>query len=87
MMIKKAAPVITLQDDGTYYLEFRGNKMTLRYHSNWDQWEMFCDNAARRAYNGAGITMFNSLKDVEKKYKTWAGIVQIVAVNESAIVH
>lgn len=86
-MIKKAAPVITLQDDGTYYLESRGNKMTLRYHASWNQWEMFCDNAARRAYNGPGITMFNSLKEVEKKYKTWAGIVQIVAANESDIAH
>lgn len=86
-MNKKAAPLIVLQDDGTYYLESRGNKMTLRYHSSWDQWEMFCDNAARRAYNSPGITMFNSLKEVEKKYKTWAGIVQIVAVSEFGIVH
>lgn len=86
-MTKKAAPVITLQNDGSYYLEARGNKMTLRYHANWDQWEMFCDNAARRAYNGPGVTMFNSLKEVEKKYKTWAGICQVVALNGTGAVH
>ncbi|HAT7708268.1 TPA: hypothetical protein JAX41_004721 [Enterobacter roggenkampii] len=86
-MTKKAAPVITLQNDGSYYLEARGNKMTLRYHADWDQWEMFCDNAARRAYNGPGVTMFNSLKEVEKKYKTWAGICQVVALNETGAVH
>lgn len=35
-MTKKVAPVITLQNDGSYYQEARGNKMTLRYHANWD---------------------------------------------------
>ncbi|NTZ48356.1 hypothetical protein C3Z09_22165 [Lelliottia aquatilis] len=86
-MTKKAAAVITLQNDGSYYLEARGNKMTLRYHSKWDQWEMFCDNASRQAWSGPGIKMFNSLKEVEKKYKTWAGICAVVALNETGMAH
>ncbi|HII1671960.1 TPA: hypothetical protein ACYZE8_002387 [Salmonella enterica] len=71
---KKAKPVkaIMLLEDGNYFLESRGNKMTLSRGANG--WEMWVDNASHRAYRGAGVKVFGSLEAVEAKYKSWRGI-------------
>ena len=63
-------------DENTFYLESRGNKMTLsRKQDAWGEfWQMSTDNASHRAYRGLGIKEFASLEDVEKHYKSWRGV-------------
>lgn len=69
---KKPVKAITLLADGNFFLESRGNKMTLiRGESGWEMW---VDNASHRAYRGAGVKVFGSLVAVEAKYKSWRGI-------------
>ena len=56
----------------------RGCEMTLVQQTQ-GHWEMRSINASTRAYH-RGIPMakvFNTLEEVEAKYKSWKGIVQI----------
>ncbi len=68
-------------DSKTFYLETRGNKMTLSHKEDalGEYWEMFTDNASRRAYRGLGIKQFASLEAVEKQYKSWRGVSTLLA--------
>ena len=68
-------PIIQI-DENTFYLESRGNKMTLsRKQGAWVEfWQMSTDNASHRAHRGLGIKEFASLEAVEKHYKSWRGV-------------
>lgn len=73
------ANAITMVNDKKYTLRARGCDFTLEQQEN-GKWWMTVMNAAVRAYNN-GFSMpkeFDSLKDVEKQYKSWAGISQLV---------
>ncbi|MGL1407021.1 hypothetical protein ACSTIX_10585 [Vibrio parahaemolyticus] len=72
--------VIQQLGETTFYLESRGNKMTLsRVTDVWGtHWQMHTDNASHRAYRGLGIKEFSTLEDVEKNYKSWRGIAALV---------
>lgn len=67
-------------DETTFYLESRGNKMTLSLVSDsWGHhWQMQTDNASHRAYRGLGVKEFATLEEVEKNYKSWRGIAALV---------
>lgn len=70
--------IIEQIDANTFKLNARGNEMTLkRYRTGW---EMYVVNAAVRAWNrGYAIPKyFDTLEEVEAKYKTWSGIVALV---------
>jgi hypothetical protein len=73
--------VITQIDSNTFYLESRGNKMTLsREQDTLGQfWRMSTDNASHRAYRGLGVKEFASLEAVEKHYKSWRGVSLLLA--------
>ena len=73
--------VIQQLDTNTFYMESRGNKMTLKKKSTifGDIWEMYTDNASRRAWRGLGVKEFDTLADVQKHYKSWRGISLLVA--------
>lgn len=68
--------MISQIDTHKYYLENRGNKMTLVKHETCigTHWTMYTDNASRRAYKAFAQRDFDSLADVEKHYKSWKGI-------------
>ncbi len=68
---------INMLSSTKYYLESRGNKMTLVKEG--DEWAMYVVNASVRAWRrGYAIPRyFASLDEVEKKYKTWRGISQL----------
>lgn len=67
-------------NEDTYYLESRGNKMTLtKISTSWGhEWQMFTDNASRRAFRGLGMRRFKNLLQVETAYKSWRGIAALV---------
>ncbi len=66
-------------DDNTFYLESRGNKMTLRrIHNCFGEWEMMTNNASVRAYRTPGVKYFDDLAQVEKQYKSWRGISALI---------
>lgn len=69
---------IQMINSKTFYTEARGNKMTLKFCDILNRWEMYTDNAAHRAYRGAGVKCFVCLGAVEKSYKSWRGIAQLV---------
>lgn len=68
-------------DTNTYYLESRGNKMTLTLkETKWGpEWEMYTDNASHRAYRGLGMRTFSNLMQVETAYKSWRGIAALAS--------
>lgn len=71
--------------DGSYSVKARGNKMILRHiQSILGQWSVTTDNASHRAYRGLGVRYFNSLREVEKSYKSWRGIAELVELPSSA---
>lgn len=66
--------------DNAFYLESRGNKMTLTQEI-WGGsllWIMRVDNASVRAWRSLGEKHFNNLAEVEKKYKSWRGIAALI---------
>lgn len=69
--------------DIAYFLKARGSEMTLTRVK--DGWEMITVNAAVQAHrNGFAIPQyFPDLAAVEKRYKTWRGILQLVAAEEN----
>lgn len=70
--------------DGSYSVKARGNKMILRHvKSSLGQWSVTTDNASHRAYRGLGVRYFNSLREVEKSYKSWRGIAELVELPSS----
>lgn len=74
--------------DGSYSVKARGNKMILRHvQSNLGQWSVTTDNASHRAYRGLGVRYFNSLCEVEKNYKSWRCIAELVELPSSAQVN
>jgi hypothetical protein len=56
----------------------RGTTMTLSYNEVCGYWQMASDNAAVRAWRSLGVHVFNSLAEVEAKYKTWRGISALI---------
>lgn len=77
----KAAPkkgVITAIENG-FFLEYRGNKMTLQFCKILNCWEMFNENASSVAHRTFGYSAYSSLKEVENKYKSWKGISLLAA--------
>lgn len=68
----------------TFELSARGNEMTLKWNDTYDCWEMLTVNASTRAYNGVmpSIKFFDSLEQVEKKYKSWRGIVALAGYDK-----
>jgi hypothetical protein len=70
--------VITENKDGSYSLTSRGNQFTLIH--TCDQWQMWTNNAATRAWNrgGPSLRVFDTLEQVEAAYKSWRGIVALV---------
>ncbi|MBL0436796.1 hypothetical protein JD543_04870 [Aeromonas caviae] len=71
--------MIEMLADGSYSVKARGNKMILRHvQSSLGQWSVTTDNASHRAYRGLGVRYFNSLREVEKSYKSWRGIAELV---------
>lgn len=56
----------------------RGTTMELSYNEVRGYWQMMSDNVSRRAWGGLGIKTFRSLAEVEKSYKTWRGISELV---------
>ncbi len=52
----------------------RGTTMTLSWNETCGYWQMTSDNASRRAWRGLGISVYRTLADVEKKYKSWRGL-------------
>ncbi len=57
----------------------RGTTMILNWNERLGYWQMTSDNASRRAWRGLGISVYRTLADVEKKYKTWRGVSALVA--------
>lgn len=77
--------MIEMLADGSYSVKARGNKMILRHiQSILGQWSVTTDNASHRAYRGLGVRYFNSLREVEKSYKSWRGIAELVELPSSA---
>jgi hypothetical protein len=64
-------------NDQHFKLTARGSEMNLKFEDGW--WVMYTVNATVRAFRrGFAIPKFHkTLKDVEDKYKTWAGIAAI----------
>lgn len=71
---------IQMLSDNTFFLQSRGNKMTLRQvNESYGKWEMQTENASQRAYGGLGLRHFDNLQQVEKHYKSWRGIASLVS--------
>lgn len=64
-------------DENTYTLSARGSDMKLKRREKGG-WEMFTDNASRRAHRGLGHKTFATLLEVEAQYKSWRGISKLV---------
>jgi hypothetical protein len=66
--------MITLLEEGLYETEFRGRIFTLQSHpaGGWCMWT--------KPVNGRSSPpkYFDSLDDVEKKYKHWKGISKLI---------
>jgi len=73
----KMANVIEVINETTFKLSSRGNDYTLVKEKH--EWAMYVVNASVRAWrNGFAIPKhFKTLKDVEKKYKSWVGISEL----------
>lgn len=69
---------IQMISDTEFKTVSRGNEFTLIKEK--DRWAMYVVNAAVRAWNRgfAAPKYFNSLQEVEEKYKTWRGISQLI---------
>lgn len=70
---------IQLRDDGSYYLTANGCEMTLQ--KDGERWAMYSVNAVVKAYrNGYAIPKyFDTLDDVEARYKSWRGIAALAS--------
>lgn len=68
-------------NDYTFKVVSRGSEMTLVKER--DEWVMYTVNAMVKVYNnGFAIPKyFPTLKDVEKKYKSWRGISSLLDSN------
>lgn len=71
--------MIELVKLNTYRLNSRGNDMTLKRSRVQGRWEMTTVNAATRTYKGVmpSVRYFDKLEEVEKRYKSWRGIVAL----------
>ena len=56
----------------------RGTTLTLKWNTKIKYWEVWSDNAARRAWNSLGVKVFWKLAEVEKKYKAFRGITNLI---------
>lgn len=67
-------------NDKHYKLTARGSEMNLKLDDE-GYWVMYTVNAAVRAFRrGYAIPKFHkSLKEVEERYKTWAGIAALAS--------
>lgn len=64
----------------SFYLETEKSKMLLIQRKTFHGliWEMHIDNPSRRLCNSLGVKEFDSLKEVEKRYKDWAGVTSLI---------
>jgi hypothetical protein len=74
------ANAIQKTGDNEYKLMARGCDFTLTFDAKSKKWEMYTVNASVRAYNnGYAIPkFFDSLDEVEAKYKSWRGIKALI---------
>jgi hypothetical protein len=70
--------IIQTIDENTFTMKARGNDYTLINEGN--RWAMYVVNASVRAWNnGYAIPKhFDTLEQVEAKYKSWKGISQLL---------
>lgn len=70
---------IQVVNDNTFTLKARGNEYTLINEGN--RWAMYVVNASVKAWNnGYAIPKhFETLEQVEAKYKSWKGINQLLS--------
>jgi hypothetical protein len=68
--------------DNTYEMTIRGAHMTLvRRQSVCGNWEMTTVNAAAQAWNRIIMPKhFNTLEEIEAKYKSWRGVSKLIGV-------
>lgn len=65
-------------DSDTYQQSKGAHTMTLKRASE-GRWEMMTSNPSTRAWNRMpSIKTFPSLADVEKNYKSWFGVTQLI---------
>jgi hypothetical protein len=65
-------------DQNTFQQTKGPNTMTLQ-RSNTGGWEMVTSNPSTRAWNGfPSIKRFESLDEVERKYKSWFGVTKLI---------
>lgn len=65
-------------DSNTFFLVARGAEMTLKREGG--RWVMYTVNAVVRAWNNGYATpkYFDSLDEVEQRYKTWRGVAALL---------
>ena len=76
---------IEMQGENRFVLNSRGSEMVLFLRNNL--WIMHTKNASTRAWsNGvASVREFQSLVEVEAKYKSWRGISALIEPKTTAI--
>jgi len=69
--------------DNKWTTKVRGNSYEVVFNGDdapvWRKWTVFVDNASRRAWGGLGAKDFESIAQIENKYKGLRGISAIVA--------
>lgn len=65
-------------DDNTFKTLSRGAAITLQRRADGGGWDVTVDNAAVRAWNSLGYKNFATLEEVERKYKSLAGISKLI---------
>jgi hypothetical protein len=72
--------MIQMISDTRFELSKGGHKMTLSLESS-SGWVMVTENACTRAWHGrvGSYTHFDTLSDVESRYKSWRGLGILVA--------
>ena len=75
---------IEVVTENTYCLSARGHDMTLERTGDGG-WRMTTHNASSRAYSGGmgGVRYFDTVGDVEAAYKSWAGVGELVAQEQT----
>jgi hypothetical protein len=69
---------------GVFFTKSRGSEITLTEINcpSSGRWQMETNNASQQAYRGLGIRYFDSLELVEKNYKSWQGIANLVSTSD-----
>lgn len=65
-------------DEDTFQTRSRGSTITLTRLPEGRGWSVMVDNAAVRAWRSLGCKNFDSLEEVERKYKSLSGISKLI---------